>query len=119
MMMLATALTWLDGRRHHGTSGGSQGDSTLAMVVIDRWAVSTVAAGGVKVTGTMTVAPMGGFGSAVVAGPATVTVTGEIASSTALDGSAEGTGTMTASAAEEISPLAGVGSIAGIQSVVI
>ena len=30
MTMLATALTWLDGWRHHGTSGGSQGDSDIS-----------------------------------------------------------------------------------------
>ena len=94
-------------------SVGAKGTVTGVMVVIDRWVATSVAAGGVLVLGTMIVAPMGGFGSAVVAGPATVTVTGDIASSTALGGSAEGTGTMTASAAEEILPLAGVGSIAG------
>ena len=79
---------------------GAEGTVTLAMVVIDRWEASMVTAGGVLVLGTMIVAPMGGFGSAVVAGPANVAVTRDIASSMALGGSTEGTGTMTASVAE-------------------
>ena len=117
-------------------SVGAKGTVTFVMVVIDRWAATTVAAGSVMVTGITTVAvvetmvpltvnggggtvtgtrivppmetvlrstasgasertatAMGGVGGAVVAGPATVTAAGEIASSTALSGSAEGTGT--------------------------
>ena len=38
---------------------GAKGTLTLAMVVIDRWAVSTVAAGGVLVSGTTTFAVLG------------------------------------------------------------
>ena len=38
---------------------GAKGTLTLAMVVIDRWVVSTVAVGGVLVSGTTTFAVLG------------------------------------------------------------